>query len=370
MAEAIFIDALGTVLRVDVAGEDRDRLLRQWSRCIAPPTAQATPLTVPEAAPDADRRDYALASAVTLAGISGAAGSQLMLHAAGVADPDTGAVAVLVAASGTGKTTAAARLCATPGFGYVTDETVSVGRDLTITPYPKPLSVVLAAQDPHHKTQHSPDDLGLTRCPAEPSAARFVLLDRSPGQDRSPALEPLPLLDGLLALIPQTSALPALPDGLWRLADTVQRTGGVWRLSYRDIEDAAHLLHDALHQHPARPEQLTHLPPARHERVTQPYTAPSATAPNQPLPQMVRRSAYTDAIAVDDELLVLLGSSPVRLTGLGVTLWSTAGAPICATDLAAACVAAHGDHPQAAELVRAATGELLAHGVLEPATTT
>ena len=48
-----------------------------------------------------------------------------MLHAAGIADAD-GLVVALVGPSGMGKTTASSYL-ARHGFGYVTDETVSIG---------------------------------------------------------------------------------------------------------------------------------------------------------------------------------------------------------------------------------------------------
>ena len=59
----------------------------------------------------------------------------MSLHAAGLADRDGRALA-LVAASGTGKTTAARTLGGT--LGYLSDETVSSAADSTSFPTPSP----------------------------------------------------------------------------------------------------------------------------------------------------------------------------------------------------------------------------------------
>ena len=58
-----------------------------------------------------------------------------------------------MAASGTGKTTAARTLGR--HLGYLTDETVSVGPDLDVLPYQKPLSVVVDPDVPFRKRQHA-----------------------------------------------------------------------------------------------------------------------------------------------------------------------------------------------------------------------
>lgn len=358
------IDVLGSVISVDIPPADLDRIRAQWSRCMAQPDRTPVASVVYGSQDDADRRDYGLASALTLAGITRAAGTRLMLHAAGVADPGTGRVAVLVAASGTGKTTAARRLC-TAGFGYVTDETVSIGADDDVLAYPKPLSVVIAGDSPHHKSQHGPDELGLPPCPADPRAALFVLLDRD-GDDpgAAPALDRVPLLDGLIALIPQTSALPAMPRPLQTLAGAVQRAGGVWRLRYHDVEDATDLLRDAVLADPVEPSDVTAFP-APLDRSSRPPSVTSTSSAGLADGSQVIRAPYLDAIGIDDEVLVLIDTRPVRLSGLGATIWTGSARATSVNDLIARCVAEHGEHPQAGDLVRDAIRELLRHDTLQ-----
>ncbi|WP_265443348.1 hypothetical protein [Flexivirga meconopsidis] len=365
------LSVLGSVLSVPATDDDLERWRGQWSRCLAAPGSAADDEVRPGNQDDPDRRDYSLASALTLAGIRQAAGSRLMLHACGVADRVTGDVAVLVAASGTGKTTAAHRLCSA-GFGYVTDETVSIGDRLDILPYPKPLSVVIATDDPGHKSQHGPDELDLPICPPDPHATRFVLLDRA-DDAATVTLEPVPLLDGLLDLIPHTSALPAMRDPLWTLARAACDTGGVWRLRYRDIEQAAQLLRDALRQRPTEPAELVHLAPPdadalpdRYFRLPPPVSEDRRRDGSQPEPQtLVRRASYTDAVGIDGEVLLLVGSSPARLSGLGATIWSHSAKEASLEELTQVCVNQHGDHPDSTELVSAAVQAMRDHGILE-----
>lgn len=380
---AVHIEVLGSVFAVDIpSADDAGRIRDQWARCMAPADA-ATVGDVPYGShDDSDRRDYALASSLTMAGITQAAGSRLMLHAAGVADRGTGQVAVLVAASGTGKTTAAHRLCSTE-FGYVSDETVSIGADDDVLPYPKPLSVVIDGDSPQHKSQHGPDELDLQPCPAQPHAALFALLERDrdaeaePGA--APALERVPLMDGLLELIPQTSALPAMRRPLQTLAGALQRAGGVWRLRYREVEETATLLRDALRSRTPDPSRVVAFEPAddRSSRPTPEPTEPtqptdsdqtsaaSDEVPDLPDTTCVIRAPYVDAVGIEDEIVVLVGSRPARLSGLGATLWIHAAASESITRLTELCVAEHGDHPQAADLVRDAIRDLLQHSVLQ-----
>ncbi|WP_148043193.1 hypothetical protein [Flexivirga caeni] len=365
------ISVLGSVIAVDLPEDDRDRVRAQWDRCMAPSDSTALSSVTYSTDDDADRRDYSLASSLTLAGIQHAAGTRLMLHAAGAADPETGRVAVLVAASGTGKTTAAHRLCRA-GFGYVTDETVSIGEDDGILPYPKPLSVVIDGDAPHHKSQHGPAELGLAPCPPDPRAALYVVLDRDrDGTGGSePTLERLPLMDGLIALIPQTSALPSMRRPLQALAGSVHRAGGVWRLAYQEIADTIPLLRDALRSHDPDPTDLVGVAPP--EPGCEPgLPAVPVTALDEPEPldanTLVVRAPYLDAVAIDDELLVLVDCRPARLSGLGATIWPAAGEPVSLAELTRLCVAAHGDHPEADRLVHEAAEELFRHQVLQRA---
>ena len=367
MPTALHLNILGSVLAVPTDGATRERLAAQWSRCLADdaetPVAQVDPV---ENA-DEDRHDYALASALTRAGIAQQAGRTLMLHACGVSDLETGRVAVLVAPSGTGKTTAAHRLCATR-FGYVSDETIAIDESRTIEPYPKPLSVVLDPQDPYHKSQHSPDELTLQQTPRHPVASLLVLLERDDGRAGEPWCETVPLLDAMLALIPHTSALPALDEPLLVLARHITAMGGVMRLHYRDIEDCADLLQCALDRSAPLEADWSHLPPGASDRPM-PYADLPDYRTDVPVgsASVVERAPYTDAVATEDEVLVLVGQAPLRLTGLGATIWVSSSRPASTSTLVETCIAEHGDHPQARELVEQAVGALLGHGVLRPA---
>lgn len=62
---------------------------------------------------------------------------RLHIHAAGLADPERRGV-VICAASGTGKSTLATAL-ATDGWSYLSDETVAIDDDGSVTGFPKPL---------------------------------------------------------------------------------------------------------------------------------------------------------------------------------------------------------------------------------------
>ena len=77
----------------------------------------------------------------------------MMLHACGLADRETGRVVALVAASGTGRTTASTSRAKT--WGYVTDETVAIRDNVSVAPHPKPLSLKQAIVGPP-KTQVEP----------------------------------------------------------------------------------------------------------------------------------------------------------------------------------------------------------------------
>ena len=172
----------------------------------------------------------ALLSQLTIRAIKAAAGTRLMLHA-GVADAD-GRVVAPRRPSGMGKTTASVYL-SRHGFGYVTDETVSIGRDGDVLPFGRPLSL----RRPVGEIQKSPDELGMGVPSGDLSIARIVLLDRAPGQADPPTLTAVPLVDALLELIPQASALAKLPDPLRFMSRVVDRCGGVLRLTYGDMDE-------------------------------------------------------------------------------------------------------------------------------------
>lgn len=112
-----------------------------------------------------------------------------------------------------------------------------------------------------------PDDLGLLPAHPAPTVARVVLLAREEGHarpdradarpdraDERPAsaegrpapkegrpvrVEELGTLDAIAALVPETSALNRLPRPLHTVADLLDRTGPLLRLTYHEAADLA-----------------------------------------------------------------------------------------------------------------------------------
>ena len=248
--------ALGTAVDVHISGAGAQAALaeiqRVWHLC-TPPSGSPAGGEVPHAAvrlvhdeasqlvvdldgghvegaslPDLMQM---LTQAVTRAAIDAQAGRLVMLHAAGIQDPVSGAVVALVAPGGTGKTTAVRTLG--PGRGYITDETVAVTEDRTVLPYPKPLSV---RRRPSSRWKDESDPLAFgALAPSRPATlVGIVMLDRSDAYAGAPAVEPVPTLDALADLTPHTSHLPDLEKPLQRLAALCDGVGGVVRVRYRE----------------------------------------------------------------------------------------------------------------------------------------
>ncbi len=364
---AMVVDVFGSRIRIECADDAEPRLRTQWSRCVVDsPVEDETDGTVQHHDGDPTDVDYPLSSAVTLAAITAQRGRTLMLHACGVADPRTGTVAALIAASGTGKTTAARTLSAA-GLGYVSDETVAIDPDSgSIRAYPKPLSRVVDPALPYRKEQLSPDELGLAPLPQLPlSRGPFVLLRRDPERSEAPVLEEIDLLDGILEIIPQTSALPSMPQPLALLADTIGAGGGPYVLRYAEIAECVDLVRSTfdrpfeshLYDHFPAPADLALDPGAPRS----PDALPEALEPSTRL----RRTPYTDAIGVDGRIVALHGSTVSVLDGIGSIVWLHTLTPTTVADLTAQCVAEAGDPPAAADLEATAALELCREGALE-----
>lgn len=259
MSEPMRVNTLGTRWEVDVAPlppEIGDRLRALWSH-----TSDWTPdASEPEGFPrrlvarldtegldgadaillpaDANAAPYAFSGALTVRAIQAQAGRLTMLHASSLALPQTGAAALLVAASGTGKTTAATRLGR--DLNYLTDETAAVRDDLGIVPHPKPLSIV----GDGGKHERSPAELMLLPCRHDAWVAASLLLDRVSGA--SAHLAPVPVIDAIIEAIPQSSSLPAQDQPFERLLAVFAAGQGVHRLVYSEIDDAVPVVHDLL----------------------------------------------------------------------------------------------------------------------------
>jgi len=259
-AEVVAIDAFGVAVDVHCTGDGGRALARRlreaWSRTLRPDDALPSPSPVvieaivhdePTQVRVARARGalggdttgdvmHALAGAVTVRAIDQRAGEVIMLHAAGLAMPD-GRVVAFVAASGTGKTTLSRTLGTS--FGYVSDETVVIDLDGTVTAYPKPLSVIRAEH--RLKRQLSPDSEGLLPAPQNLRLGRIVLLQRDASVG-APVVQDVPILAGMAELAAQVSYLPRLEEPLRSVARVIESTGGLQRVTYAEASDLARLM--------------------------------------------------------------------------------------------------------------------------------
>ena len=256
------VDAMGVRVVTEVTGdradEVLDRLPELWELCTADTLPADAPTATVEVVHDSDEATGRAADAagkvsrrhtddllqvltqrITVAAIDALAGRLHLLHAACLADPETGAAHAFVAPGGIGKTTLVRTLG--PGLAYVTDETVAVADDLTIRPYPKPLSL-RRAPGSLLKDETPPPALGLNP-PTGPVTLRALwLLDRRDDHDGPPTTELLDPLGAVVALTQQVSHLAALDRPLQRLAALVDAVGGLRRVTYRDAADLRPLL--------------------------------------------------------------------------------------------------------------------------------
>lgn len=266
--QSVVVDGFGVTVEVrvggDRAGEVLDRLGELWEFC--PVLDRERPEVVVEvllesrfdtdpaawrqadaagvvARPDLRDLLQVLTQRVTESAVDARAGRCLMLHAACLADPASGAAVTFVAPGGTGKTTLVRTLG--PGRWYVTDETTVVLDDHTVVPYPKPLSIRRAAGSPL-KDETAPSDLGLQAPRGRTHLAALCLLERDDHHDGRPLVENLSTLDAVVALVPQTSHLVDLPRPLRHLAELAESLGGVRRIRYRECAELAELWDDLL----------------------------------------------------------------------------------------------------------------------------
>jgi hypothetical protein len=244
-AHVLHVEALDVLVTLEVTGDElADAVRAAWRDAVTTPLATDTrhqrTLTVALAgaeggqAPDVTGdtvRDvlHWLSPAVTLAALDARAGELVLLHAAALADPRTHATAILVAASGTGKTTASTTLGSE--LVYLSDETAGVDTDGRVTRYRKPLSLV---GEDHIKEQVAPSDLGLRLDPIEGRLGVVMFLERDPLHVGAPALEDVDTIDALALLAPQASALARTDKPLHRLADLCKAAGGAKRVRYAE----------------------------------------------------------------------------------------------------------------------------------------
>lgn len=263
----VTVTAFGVQVRVRVGGSGaeslRDHLLEAWDWCGAETSAvrdDGSPVVVAVLDPDEALHDQiwalrgvageslqivaeALAPAITFAALEESRGGLLMLHAAGLAHPSTGRTALLVGASGAGKSTA----CRALGrqFAYVSDETIALTPDLEILDYPKPLSLFPEGRR-WGKEQRGPSQLGLLARTTAVSVGAVVILTRDEAAPSPPEVTDLSVVDAVALMAEQSSYLGELSDPLHCLARVANSAGALVRVRYRDATELAPLLEEFL----------------------------------------------------------------------------------------------------------------------------
>jgi hypothetical protein len=183
---------------------------------------------------------HLLSQHVTMAAIGARAGDMWMLHAACLVAP-SGAAVALVGPSGTGKTTASRMLARS--LGYATDETTAVSRDGAISPYPKPLSVIVPTSP--WKQQVAPAALDLLPAVVPVRLGAVVLLRRSE-EYAEPVVRPVRTLEALVRLAEQSSYLARMDGPLGFMADVVDGVGGAVEVSYAEASTLLPVISDLL----------------------------------------------------------------------------------------------------------------------------
>ncbi|WP_246957676.1 hypothetical protein [Brachybacterium sp. Marseille-Q7125] len=286
---------------------------------------------------------YVVSGLITRKLIARRVGTRLLLHAGTLQHPDLGVV-TLIGASGAGKSTATRTLSA--AGRYLSDElTILDPSDLRITGYPKPVS--LGAGPGRDKGDIALPDLGLV--PARTAAAPdiVVVLRREQDGDGSGAVRRLPLGEALAAVVPQTSSLWELPDGLAILAGLLTRTGGAVEVRYTE---SAQL-----------PELLSELPPP----LDSPHAPlPAPRAAEAPSPGLLQAAPAAQALAMDSGVFVLDQRSAVHLPGLSGLVWEIlrTDGPLTLADMIQTLVDELGEDPASGDILARVLEDLVASG--------
>ncbi|PPF43605.1 hypothetical protein C5B85_12970 [Pseudoclavibacter sp. AY1F1] len=287
-----------------------------------------------------------LSTIVTLDAIEHNGGRLVMIHAAGIA-LDDGRVIAFVGPSGRGKTTLAKTLGRE--YGYVTDETLAVDFDGNVLPYRKPLSVIVDPSEP--KAQLSPATLGLRPLPDVPlRIAAIVLLHRVEEHelDGGPQLSPVATGSAIGWMVPELSYLPALPDPLVQLAELIDSTDGVRRVTYSEASQVVDLVPEILSSH----------------GDTQPWTSghsePDSTTPSATVGEdSYRRAAGVHWLLFANEAVTLESRMVRQLAGIAPGLWELLGEWTTLTQLTAELMEQYGEVADAHELVQVALDGLV-----------
>jgi energy-coupling factor transporter ATP-binding protein EcfA2 len=335
MPTAFHVRALESIVRVELdetlTEAERESIASQWVDVSIGEDATAnetilaglgssdeeTPHGVtPVRAPSVEELSDLLASSVTLRGIGNLAGHALMLHAAAVSLED-GRVIGFVGPSGRGKTTAARVLGRR--FGYVTDETLGVRADGSVIAYPKPLSI---GDRPEYKQVSAASAVGLRKPVDELTLGAIVILDRRPDVD-APRIETVPLTEALADLVPQTSYFSALSRPLFTLVQLARSTGGIRRVVYSEAEHLPDLIDEILETTEDDDAMVTEVAD-QSRRDCDCAKGGGGDVPASSEAGTYRRTDHSDALLLDEQLLILRPSQITVLEGVGPVVWLAA----------------------------------------------
>lgn len=355
------LDVLGRVVRMTFphhSADYRGRLAKAWSGAVSSDGQHANAvMAIEDAASGLDLAELTdigyetlasnLSTRVTLRGIELSRGESLMLHAAGIALPD-GRVVAFVAPSGSGKTTLSSVLG--KRFGYVSDETVLVERDLTVKPYRKPLSVIRDPEQPRRKTQISPDEIGLKQLPEAPLKLAAIVLFYRDEDNQEATVEAVPLPDAVQDLSGQISYFGDIPDSVAMLASIVEKTGGIRVLKYREAEEVVDLVDEILR--------------VRIDDASWTDVSLSSTAPNT-LGKYVRCPEIS-AVETGNAVITMSGNTLRVLAGLSPVIWELTGRGASLHEIREALIEEFGEPEDDADaLTQRALEALMEQGLLE-----
>ncbi|MCS6711613.1 hypothetical protein JSY14_06070 [Brachybacterium sp. EF45031] len=389
-------DATPVVLRLDVPGGPvrvevfdtrpgvADRLRDLWAHLLITqddPRPDLATVEVP-ARGEEDRTAtgavaYTLSGDVTREILSALLGRRVLLHSGVVRHPRLGTV-LLIGPSGAGKSTATSRL-AREGR-YVSDELAILDPDtFEIEAYAKPVSRVVR-EEGWEKHDLALADLDLRLADEIGAPSQVVLLSRRrdrnapprPGRPGSAALggRPLPedlpeedtvrrvpLVQALPRIIEQSSSAWRVPDPLGTLCRLLQSVGGALEVVYSESEHLSRLLEQA----PAPLVEEVELVDGQSAEDLPPLAAGPAEGE-----RLLHICPFTQALFVEDALLVLARGKVSTVTGLGAALWSLLqeSGPATEDQLDARLVAQIGAHPRSREFVDSAVADLLAAGLV------
>ena len=362
---SIGLRLLGSNARVDVTRpESRDAVVAAWSRCLgdvehAPESDAAAPVVI-----DGLDKDRALTEsdlrvlAIRLSHVAGAGlrGQGLLLSGFALADR-TGGV-TLVAGLRTAEVIDALLTLAREDFGFVSGDLIGVHDDGAVVPFPQPVTRSTSVVTPGEWTLRGPDDLGLQPCAEALRLTGILVLEQAQEPETEPGaavvVEPLDLMDALAVAAPILRPDPTLERPLQRLCAVLARAQRATRIVF-----------------PPEPGEVAATLRAALAGTLAPSGEWSAVV-DRPANEMawglrdgrVRQMPWSDAVEVDEDALVLAAGVPLRLSGLGRTIWSTALGEASLEQVTAAAVDEHGAHPDAPAIVAAAVRDLADSGAL------